>query len=72
MRTFHQGKKLWGYVIGIYEKPKSNNKSYFANMDTWEAKIITNQSYAANMDTWEKLLLIRVMLQMQVHGKQTM
>ena len=44
MRNFLKGKKLWGYVTRTSVKPKSTNKNYATELDTWEAnnsKIIT-------------------------------
>ena len=37
MRNFLKGKKLWGYVTGTSIKPKSANKNYATELDTWEA-----------------------------------
>ena len=44
MRNFLKGKKLCGDVTGTCVKPKSTDKYYVANIDTWETnnvKIIT-------------------------------
>ena len=44
MRNFLKGKKLWGYAIGTSVKPKSIDKDYVVDIDTWEEnneKIVT-------------------------------
>jgi len=44
MRNFLKGKKIWGYVSGVYMLPKNIKEGDAALIDTWEAnnaKIIT-------------------------------
>jgi len=44
MRNFLKGKKIWGYVSGIYTIPKNIEEGDAVLIDTWEAnnaKIIT-------------------------------
>ena len=42
MRNFHKGKKLWGYVTRTCVKPKSIDKEYVVDIDTWEANNAKN------------------------------
>jgi hypothetical protein len=44
MRNFLKGKKMWGYVSGIYVVPKNTEEGDVASIYAWEAnnaKIIT-------------------------------
>ena len=44
MRNFLKGKKMWGYVSGVYVVPKNIEEGDTASIDAWEAnnaKIIT-------------------------------
>ena len=42
MRNFLKGKNLWGYVTRTWVKPKSIDKGYVVDIDTWEAKNTKN------------------------------
>jgi len=44
MKNFLKGKKMWGYVSGVYVVPKNIEEGDTALIDAWEAnnaKIIT-------------------------------